>query len=123
MESTWAEDYDEADNYEDYWRDETRKPYLIHWAGCDMWLPRTIDRLFTQYFSAAELEEWREEVITRAHREIRLRSSLRQRVRDAIRGVKAFSEEYQKNAPPPLTPMPKQARAARGRRFLLVTLP
>jgi len=77
MESTWAKDYDEVANYEDYWRDEARKPYLIHWAGCDMWLPRPIDRLFTQYFTAEELAAWKAEVAAREKREKKLRRSPR----------------------------------------------
>ena len=32
MESTWAGDY-AGEGYENYWRDESRKPYLIHWAA------------------------------------------------------------------------------------------
>lgn len=96
MESTWAEDYDEVANYEDYWRDETRKPYLIHWAGCDMWLPRTMDRLFTQYFSASELEEWKKEVATKARREIWARRSPRYLLRLALQGMRAFKNQVEK---------------------------
>jgi len=77
MESTWAEDYDEVGNYEDYWRDEAHKPYLIHWAGCDMWIPRAIDRLFTQYLTAEELAAWKAEVAAREKREKRTRRSPR----------------------------------------------
>jgi len=94
MESTWAEDYDEIENYEDYWRDEKRKPYLIHWAGCDMWLPRRIDQLFTQYFSAAELAAWREEVVAKQQRELKARRSFRQQLRNVARGTRAFIKAY-----------------------------
>jgi hypothetical protein len=97
MESTWAEDYDEVANYEDYWRDESRKPYLIHWAGCDMWLPRSMDNLFKQYLTASELKEWQDEVAMRKERELRIRGSLRHRIRRFMYGAKAYSaavEEY-----------------------------
>ncbi|PWK79869.1 hypothetical protein LX99_00329 [Mucilaginibacter oryzae] len=56
-ESTWAGDYPSAD-YEKYWTDNAKKPYLIHWAGCNMNLNRPIDRLFTGYLTASELEAW-----------------------------------------------------------------
>ena len=95
MESTWAGDY-VAENYEDYWRDEMRKPYLIHWAGCDMDQPRAVDPLFTNYLSAAELKEWREEVAAKARRQTKSRHSLRQRLRHVAHGVKAFSDEVRK---------------------------
>ena len=90
MESTWAEDYDEVD-YEDYWRDEAKKPYLIHWAGCDMWLPRKIDSLFTQYFTPDELAEWTKFVAQQKARETKARSTLGHRVRRLKHGARAFS--------------------------------
>jgi len=95
MESTWAGDYVEG-NYEDYWRDETRKPYLIHWAGCDMWDPRAIDPLFTQYLTATELKEWKEQVAARERREMRSRQSFRARLRTVARGVRAFAGEFRR---------------------------
>jgi hypothetical protein len=90
MESTWAEDYDEVENYEDYWRKESRKPYLIHWAGCDMWLPRKIDSLFTQYFNAEERAGWEKEVATRKARELKNRATLRHRARRIMHGARAY---------------------------------
>jgi hypothetical protein len=95
MESTWAGDYVEA-NYEEYWRDETRKPYLIHWAGCIMWEPRAIDPLFTQYLTASELKEWNEEVAAKAQREVTARHSVRQRLHKVARGMRAFAGEVRK---------------------------
>jgi hypothetical protein len=95
MESTWAGDYVEG-HYEDYWRDETRKPYLIHWAGCEMWKPRAVDALFTQYLSATELEEWKEQVAAKARRAIKARHSFRHRLRAVARGVGAFAGEVWK---------------------------
>jgi hypothetical protein len=95
MESTWAGDY-VGEDYEAYWRDESRKPYLIHWAGCPVWQPRPIDRLFTQYLSAAELEAWNQEVATRTRREMESRSSIHRRLRGVYRGMRAFAAEVWK---------------------------
>jgi len=58
MESTWAGSY--LDNgYERYWTNENRKPYLIHWAGCAMNTGRPIDKLFLQYLTEQENDEWK----------------------------------------------------------------
>jgi hypothetical protein len=56
MESTWAGDYGE--DFEQYWTDENKKPYLIHWAGCKMNTNRPIDKLFLNYLSKKERNEW-----------------------------------------------------------------
>lgn len=53
MESTWAGDYIDAD-YERYWQDEARKPYIIHWAGEKMNPDKPISGLFFQYLSEDE---------------------------------------------------------------------
>ena len=58
MESTWAGDY--AGDYEKYWGDAQRKPYLIHWAGTAMGAGRPIDKLFYNYLTRAERTEWEE---------------------------------------------------------------
>ena len=60
MESTWAGDYD--NEYERYWTDPKRKPYLIHWAGIRMDTNRPIHRIFYNYLTAAEKAEWDEQV-------------------------------------------------------------
>jgi hypothetical protein len=95
MESTWAGDYEE-ENYEHYWRDESRKPYLIHWAGCYVSKPLAIDRLFTQYLTAAEREEWTREVAVRTERETKSRLSPRELIRTVARSVRASAEEFRK---------------------------
>jgi hypothetical protein len=92
MESTWAGDYVE-NNYEEYWRDETRKPYLMHWAGCKMSEAVAINSLFTQYLSTAELKEWREEVASKQRRKIESRQSFRGRLRSVVRGVKVIAQK------------------------------
>lgn len=59
MESTWAGDY--PGEHEHLWRNPDRKPYLIHWAGpTTLDTERPINRLFYDYLTAAELEEWHE---------------------------------------------------------------
>ncbi len=92
MESTWAGDYPDGD-YKRFWRDESRMPYLIHWAGCKMSDDRPIHELFTQYLTLAELTEWHDEVAARADRESHDRRSLRQRLRRVAWGLKSFAEE------------------------------
>ncbi len=61
MESTWAGDYADAD-YERFWKDENHKPYIIHWAGCDMNIDRPIDKLFLQFLTEEEKGNWKIEV-------------------------------------------------------------
>jgi len=57
MESTWAGDYGD-DDYERYWNDENKKPYIVHWAGCKMNTDRPIDKLFLNYLSSGERKQW-----------------------------------------------------------------
>ena len=52
MESTWAGDY--YGDYERYWRDPNKKPYIIHWAGEKMNNTRPIDRLFYKFLTSEE---------------------------------------------------------------------
>lgn len=60
MESTWAGDY--SDEYEYYWTDPQRKPYLIHWAGTPMDVPRPINQIFYDFLTPTEKAEWDEQV-------------------------------------------------------------
>ncbi|WP_155960438.1 hypothetical protein [Fischerella sp. PCC 9605] len=60
MESTWAGDY--LGNPEHYWTDPLRKPYLIHWAGTRMDVPRPIHQIFYNFLTQAEKAEWDEQV-------------------------------------------------------------
>lgn len=56
MESSWAGDY--PGDFESYWSDPTRRPYLIHWAGA---LPdgrRPIDELFLRHLTLAERDDF-----------------------------------------------------------------
>ncbi len=60
MESTWAGDY--PDEFEHYWADSSRQPYLIHWAGIRMDVPRPIHQIFYNFLTQAEKAEWDEQV-------------------------------------------------------------
>ncbi len=62
MESTWAGDY--PAEYEQYWQDPHRKPYLIHWAGnkpSDS-SRRPIDQIFYSFLTLEETADWNEQV-------------------------------------------------------------
>jgi hypothetical protein len=89
MESTWAGDYLD-ENIESTWSDENRKPYLIHWAGCDMNTGRPIDRLFTDFLTQAERAEWQEEVAAKARRLEAERRTPTFQLRRLARGIRAF---------------------------------
>ncbi len=57
LESSWAGDYNDA-NFEQYWKNPEHKPYLIHWAGNKMHPHKPISRLFFNYLTQAEKEEY-----------------------------------------------------------------
>jgi hypothetical protein len=61
MESSWAADYPDAD-YQRLWTDPQRAPYLIHWAGNELYNDRPINQVFHQYLTTAERREWDEHV-------------------------------------------------------------
>jgi hypothetical protein len=61
MESTWAGDYEDA-AYSRYWTAPARKPYLIHWAGLDLKIPRPIDELFWSFLTETEKRELKEQL-------------------------------------------------------------
>jgi hypothetical protein len=61
MQSTWAGDYS-GEDYRRYWTTETETPYLIHWAGVNMSVPRPIDQIFCSRLTEAEKAEWRQQV-------------------------------------------------------------
>lgn len=96
MESTWAGDYWDS-HFEHFWLDAGRKPYLIHWAGCDMSQPRPIDRLMEAYLGPEELANWREEVWIREKKKKASERGLRGRLRRWKRSVLAFATEFVKN--------------------------
>jgi hypothetical protein len=60
MQSTWAGDY--CGEYTQYWTEEQRKPYLIHWAGTRMDVSRPINQIFYDFLTQEEKAEWDEQV-------------------------------------------------------------
>lgn len=93
MESTWAGDYVDAD-YQRYWPNGKKKPYIIHWAGCRMDTDRPIDHLFTDYLTTAEREAWdaqvKEKKNVSAYKKMHRRLSLLKQALKTIR--KSFQE-------------------------------
>jgi hypothetical protein len=87
MESTWAGDYS-TDDYESYWTPADRKPYLLHWAGTRMEVPRPINRIFLEFLTSEERSEWKrqltEQTAAHARRQRSARAILR-RLRNACR--------------------------------------
>lgn len=81
MESTWAGSY-EDDNFEKYWTDESRKPYLLHWAG--IYWPVPVDRLLVNFLTPSEKQLWAAQIEERMRKRRSLRNRLRT-VRDASR--------------------------------------
>ena len=87
MQSTWAGDYMDAD-YERFWPDEKSMPYLIHWAGTQMWTLRPIDNLFLQYLTADENAQWSLQVEDQKQRFIAKKRSVRTIVRRLFKAAK-----------------------------------
>jgi hypothetical protein len=86
MESTWAGDY--PTDYERYWNEEGRKPYLIHWAGVPMDTPRPINSIFYNFLTREEKAEWDEQtrLSTQArHRSQRSMRAVARRFKNAFR--------------------------------------
>ena len=88
MESTWAGDY--PDDYEHYWSEEQRKPYLIHWAGLPMDVPRPIHQIFYNFLTPAEKAEWDEQVRQRSLSEKKNSQSVRALARRFKRAVETL---------------------------------
>lgn len=96
MESTWAGDYIDA-HFERFWVDNQRKPYLIHWAGCDMSKARPIDRLMEDFLLPEELDGWRQEIRSRSEKMKAIERSLRGRLRRWKRAVMAGARELSRS--------------------------
>jgi hypothetical protein len=82
MESTWVGDY--PGEYQQYWADPNRKPYLIHWAGVMLHELRPINDLFFQQLSPEELNAWNDSV----QQSNRLRRSEGRSFRQSLRRIK-----------------------------------
>ena len=88
MESTWAGDY--PGDYEHYWSEEQRKPYLLHWAGLPMDVPRPIHQIFYNFLTPAEKAEWDEQVRQRSLSEKKNSQSVRALARRFKRAVETL---------------------------------
>lgn len=91
MESTWAGDY--PGPYQQYWMDEARQPYLIHWAGTRMDMARPINEIFLNFLTEEERREWDSDVASWVRRHVgskgaQLRRRLRRAARSVVRTVK-----------------------------------
>lgn len=88
MESTWAGDY--PGEYESYWTEPTRKPYLIHWAGGQIMAPKPINNFFYQYLSEKERIEWGKQTTQKIVEQDQARRSLRAKARRIKRALKVL---------------------------------
>lgn len=89
MESTWAGSYTD-ENYQRYWKDESKKPYIIHWAGCNMDTGRPIDQLFTDYLTDSEMKVWEAQVEEK--RKINKKKELRGNLSRLKKVIKSFKK-------------------------------
>lgn len=85
MESTWAGDYRETP--ERYWRNEDRKPYLLHWAGTKPDGIQAVDQLFLQFLTRSEKEEWTSKIRAQNSARTSLAHRLRCRARKVWKAV------------------------------------
>ena len=91
MESTWAGDY--PGEYERYWTDAKRKPYLIHWAGIAMNVSRPINQIFYDFLTREERAEWDAEVNAWSAAQKKNRASLRTTARRMKNALKTFQQQ------------------------------
>jgi len=86
MESTWAGDY--VNDYERFWNDENRKPYLIHWAGTKPGISgNKIDEIFFDHLTEYENNLWKKSLNNKA------RNNMICKFRNAVRKTyRALSE-------------------------------
>jgi hypothetical protein len=89
MESTWAGDY--PGDYESYWTSAERRPYLVHWAGTPMDVPRPINNLFLNYLTTDERREWEQQLQRSARTRHRTRLHWRHWLRSLGRAGQAFT--------------------------------
>jgi hypothetical protein len=91
MESTWAGSYPE-EHYESYWKAESQKPYLIHWAGVTL-ADLPINRLFTKYLTDEERHAWNQHVAETRQRMTQNNGSFKAWLRKLARATRAFQAE------------------------------
>lgn len=90
MESAWAGDY--PGEYKRYWTVEKQKPYLMHWAGIDMSVPRPINEIFYNYLTASEKAEWDESVKRKVRASRRQQRSFRALARRVKRACHVLAQ-------------------------------
>lgn len=88
MESTWAGDY--PAEFEHYWKDPQRKPYLIHWAGTKMDPERPISELFHAWLTPEERDLFESRQLTMRAGKIRLQGLPRRLARRVRAAAHAF---------------------------------
>jgi len=87
VESTWAGDYTDH-NFERYWNDEEKKPYIIHWAGCEMNNDRPINNLFINYLSESEKKKWNDQLLNPGN--VSIYKKLRRKVSLLKQAIQSF---------------------------------
>jgi hypothetical protein len=95
MQSTWAGDYD--GDYRRYWRNDDETPYLIHWAGVPMYVPRTIHEIFYNYLTTVERSEWDREVTANLQRHLAKNRTVRGRLRRLKRAALAAGKAWRES--------------------------
>lgn len=86
IESSWAGHY--ISQTEPFWADESKMPFMLHWAGRKFSGEYPVDELFLKYLNAAERTEL-------THQEIPARLSFGARVKNFLRGVrKSFKQSF-----------------------------
>jgi len=93
MESTWAGDY--RRDYESYWKDERKKPYLIHWAGGVATKNNfPINKLFENFLTHEELVEWIEIKKLRKRNERSLKYKFNRSTMRLKNSLRAFKDTW-----------------------------
>jgi hypothetical protein len=95
MESTWAGSYPD-DHFAAYWRTKDQKPYLLHWAGCDVTARRPIDQLFLDYLTEDERRLWQQEVAEKSAQKLRDQRSWKTKLRKLAHASQAFMTEWKR---------------------------
>jgi hypothetical protein len=94
MESTWAGSYPD-EHYEAYWKDESRKPYLIHWAGVTL-ADLPINELVTNFLTESERSLWNKEIQQKRLQQDRKRRSFSGQLRKLTNAARVFLAELRK---------------------------
>ncbi len=85
IESSWAGHY--VDRAEPFWTDETKMPFLLHWAGRKFSGQYPVDEIFLKHLRPDEREQ-----LTKEHVPARL--SFGARVKSFLRGIKKSLKDH-----------------------------